>query len=84
MSKYPFEVQTEDVQPLSVLSPEGEIVNPDLMPELTDEQLKEIMYRMVFTRHGTSVPSLGPPRPPRLLCAGIRSGSFHGRQRVPA
>lgn len=50
MSKYPFEVQTEDVQPLSVLSPEGEIVNPDLMPELTDEQLKEIMYRMVFTR----------------------------------
>ncbi len=57
MSKYPFEVQTEDVQPLSVLSPEGEIVNPDLMPELTDEQLKEIMYRMCSRGHGTSVPS---------------------------
>ncbi|MBW7477584.1 pyruvate dehydrogenase (acetyl-transferring) E1 component subunit alpha [Paenibacillus oenotherae] len=50
MSKLPYEVQTEPVLPLSVLSPEGEIVNPDLMPALTDDQLKEIMYRMVFTR----------------------------------
>lgn len=50
MSKFPFEVQTEEVTPLSVLSPEGEIVNPDMMPELSDDQLKEIMYRMVFTR----------------------------------
>jgi pyruvate dehydrogenase E1 component alpha subunit len=50
MSKLPYEVQTEPVQPLSVLSPEGEIVNPDFMPNLSDEQLKEVMYRMVFTR----------------------------------
>jgi pyruvate dehydrogenase E1 component alpha subunit len=50
MSKVPYEVQTEPVQPLSVLSPEGEIVNPDMMPKLSDDQLKEIMYRMVFTR----------------------------------
>ncbi|CAH1203308.1 Pyruvate dehydrogenase E1 component subunit alpha [Paenibacillus plantiphilus] len=50
MSKLPYEVQTEPVLPLSVLSPEGDIVNPDLMPNLTDDQLKEVMYRMVFTR----------------------------------
>ncbi|SDX77890.1 pyruvate dehydrogenase (acetyl-transferring) E1 component subunit alpha [Paenibacillus sp. CF384] len=50
MSKLPYEVQTEPVTPLSVLSPEGEIVNEALMPNLSDEQLKEIMYRMVFTR----------------------------------
>ncbi|MFS0722310.1 pyruvate dehydrogenase (acetyl-transferring) E1 component subunit alpha [Paenibacillus sp. 1P07SE] len=50
MSKLPYEVQVEPVTPLSILSPEGEVVNPDLMPELTDEQLKEMMYRMVFTR----------------------------------
>jgi len=50
MSKLPYEVQTEPVLPLTVLSPEGEVVNPDLMPNLSDEQLKELMYRMVFTR----------------------------------
>ncbi|QCT02786.1 pyruvate dehydrogenase (acetyl-transferring) E1 component, alpha subunit [Paenibacillus algicola] len=50
MTKVPYEVYSEEVEALSVLSPEGEIVNQDLMPELTDEQLKEIMYRMVFTR----------------------------------
>lgn len=50
MSKLPYEVQAEAVEPLAVLSLEGEVINPDAMPELSDEQLKEIMYRMVFTR----------------------------------
>ncbi|WP_106767749.1 pyruvate dehydrogenase (acetyl-transferring) E1 component subunit alpha [Paenibacillus faecalis] len=50
MTKVPYEVYTEEVETLSVLSPDGEIVNKDLMPKLTDDQLKEIMYRMVFTR----------------------------------
>lgn len=50
MSKVPYEVYTEEVEALSVLSPEGEIINEDKMPNLTDDQLKEIMYRMVFTR----------------------------------
>lgn len=44
------EVRSEDVVPLQVLSPEGEIVNAERMPNLSDDQLKEIMYRMVFTR----------------------------------
>jgi pyruvate dehydrogenase E1 component alpha subunit len=44
------EVSSEDVTPLQVLSPEGEVVNPERMPKLSDDQLKEIMYRMVFTR----------------------------------
>jgi len=50
MSKLPYEVQTEPVTPLSVLSLEGDVINADALPDLTDEQLKEIMYRMVFTR----------------------------------
>lgn len=44
------QVSSADVTPLRVLSPEGEVVNPSAMPELSDDQLKEIMYRMVFTR----------------------------------
>ncbi|NIK67977.1 MULTISPECIES: pyruvate dehydrogenase (acetyl-transferring) E1 component subunit alpha [unclassified Paenibacillus] len=50
LSKLPYEVQTEPVKPLSVLSLDGDVVNPEYMPDLTDEQLKELMYRMVFTR----------------------------------
>lgn len=50
MSKVPYEVYTEEVDTLSVLSPDGEIVNKEKLPDLTDDQLKEIMYRMVFTR----------------------------------
>ena len=44
------EVHSADIAPLRVLSSEGEVINPDRMPKLSDEQLKEIMYRMVFTR----------------------------------
>ncbi|GIM47248.1 pyruvate dehydrogenase E1 component subunit alpha [Collibacillus ludicampi] len=35
---------------IQILSPEGKVVNPDLMPQLTDEQLRELMRKMVFTR----------------------------------
>jgi len=44
------EVRAADVAPLQVLSLEGDVINPEFLPDLTDEQLKEIMYRMVFTR----------------------------------
>ncbi|RWZ60757.1 pyruvate dehydrogenase (acetyl-transferring) E1 component subunit alpha [Halobacillus fulvus] len=33
-----------------ILNEEGEIVNKDAMPDLSDEELKEIMRRMVYTR----------------------------------
>jgi pyruvate dehydrogenase E1 component alpha subunit len=33
-----------------VLSPEGTIVNEEHMPKLSDDQLRELMRRMVFTR----------------------------------
>ncbi|WP_373230994.1 pyruvate dehydrogenase (acetyl-transferring) E1 component subunit alpha [Cohnella sp.] len=46
----PHEVKSDNVTPLQVLSPEGKVVNPERMPKLSDDQLKEIMYRMVFTR----------------------------------
>ncbi|KHE66735.1 thiamine pyrophosphate-dependent enzyme, partial [Halobacillus sp. BBL2006] len=33
-----------------IMNEEGEIVNEDAMPDLSDEDLKEIMRRMVYTR----------------------------------
>ncbi|MBM7692433.1 pyruvate dehydrogenase E1 component alpha subunit [Peribacillus deserti] len=35
---------------LQILNEEGEVVNEAAMPELTDEQLQELMTRMVYTR----------------------------------
>lgn len=45
-----YEVVAQEVEALTVLSPEGEIVNQEAVPDLSDDQLKEIMRRMVFTR----------------------------------
>lgn len=33
-----------------ILSPEGKVVNKDALPKLTDDQLRELMRKMVFTR----------------------------------
>ncbi|MCH2930718.1 pyruvate dehydrogenase (acetyl-transferring) E1 component subunit alpha, partial [Listeria monocytogenes] len=35
---------------VQILNEKGEIVNPDLMPDLTEDQLVELMTRMVWTR----------------------------------
>ncbi|WJH34256.1 pyruvate dehydrogenase (acetyl-transferring) E1 component subunit alpha [Paenibacillus aurantius] len=45
-----YEVYAQEVEPLSILSPEGKIINEEEMPNLSDDQLKELMRRMVFTR----------------------------------
>jgi len=50
MSKYVTEVQAEQVPTLSILAADGSVVNEEAMPKLTDEQLRELMRRMVFTR----------------------------------
>lgn len=50
MTKPNYEVQIKEIEMLKVLSPDGEIVNKEAMPELSDDQLKELMRRMVFTR----------------------------------
>ncbi|HEY4552121.1 MAG TPA: pyruvate dehydrogenase (acetyl-transferring) E1 component subunit alpha [Bacillaceae bacterium] len=42
-----IESQFEMVQ---ILNEEGEIVNKTAMPDLTDDQLQELMHRMVYTR----------------------------------
>jgi len=44
------EVRVEEPRPLQVLSPEGAVVNREMMPALGDNELREIMRRMVFTR----------------------------------
>jgi len=46
----PHIVHSEPVQPLRVLRPDGRDVEAGKMPPLSDEQLRELMRRMVFTR----------------------------------
>jgi pyruvate dehydrogenase E1 component alpha subunit len=43
-------VTSAAVTPFRILSNEGELISPDKMPQLSDEQLIELMRRMVFTR----------------------------------
>lgn len=45
-----YSVKLQPIEMLKVLSPEGKIINEDMVPDLTDDQLREIMRRMVFTR----------------------------------
>ena len=44
------EVVSEQFQMFQILNEEGEVVNEAAMPELSDEQLQELMSRMVYTR----------------------------------
>ncbi|WP_083964264.1 pyruvate dehydrogenase (acetyl-transferring) E1 component subunit alpha [Shimazuella kribbensis] len=44
------EIKVAPITTFSVLSPEGKVVNEDEVPNLSDEQLQELMKRMVFTR----------------------------------
>ncbi|MCL6547964.1 MAG: pyruvate dehydrogenase (acetyl-transferring) E1 component subunit alpha [Alicyclobacillus sp.] len=43
-------LETRPVPYLQILDADGQVTHPELMPKLTDEQLRELMYRMVFTR----------------------------------
>ncbi|MCP8970310.1 pyruvate dehydrogenase (acetyl-transferring) E1 component subunit alpha [Ectobacillus ponti] len=45
-----FQAIQAQFQTFQILNEEGEVVNPDAMPDLTDDQLKELMTRMVYTR----------------------------------
>ena len=44
------EVVSEQFQMFQILNEEGEVVNEAAMPDLSDEQLQELMRRMVYTR----------------------------------
>ncbi|MDF2902999.1 MAG: pyruvate dehydrogenase component subunit alpha [Bacillus sp. (in: firmicutes)] len=48
--KKQFEIVEEQFQTLQILNEEGQVVNESAMPELSDEQLQELMSRMVYTR----------------------------------
>ena len=45
-----YEVKLDAIEPLQVLSPEGKIVNEAMNPKFSDDELREIMRRMAFTR----------------------------------
>jgi pyruvate dehydrogenase E1 component alpha subunit len=45
-----LEKVSDQFQTLQILNEEGEVVNEAAMPELSDEQLQELMRRMVYTR----------------------------------
>lgn len=42
--------QTGNNSPLQILAPDGTLLRPEMMPKITDEELREVMRRMVFTR----------------------------------
>lgn len=50
LEKPAFEVRIDQIEPLSVIDAKGNVTNPDYLPQLTNDQLREIMRRMVFTR----------------------------------
>lgn len=49
-AKKALEVVEEQFETLQILNEQGEVVNEAAMPDLTDEQLQELMRRMVYTR----------------------------------
>lgn len=53
-AQFDVQAQLEQVanqfQTLQILNEEGEVVNESAMPDLSDEQLQELMTRMVYTR----------------------------------
>ncbi|MFC0274659.1 pyruvate dehydrogenase (acetyl-transferring) E1 component subunit alpha [Metabacillus herbersteinensis] len=49
-SKKQFENIAKQFETFQILNEEGKVVNEAAMPELSDEQLKELMTRMVYTR----------------------------------
>jgi pyruvate dehydrogenase E1 component alpha subunit len=49
-AKKTLEVVEEQFQTLQILNEEGKVVNEAAMPDLSDEQLQELMRRMVYTR----------------------------------
>ncbi|MDQ0272443.1 pyruvate dehydrogenase (acetyl-transferring) E1 component subunit alpha [Cytobacillus purgationiresistens] len=49
-AKKQLEKVEEQFQMLQILNEEGKVVNESAMPDLSDEQLQELMHRMVYTR----------------------------------
>ncbi|RBP95063.1 pyruvate dehydrogenase E1 component alpha subunit [Cytobacillus firmus] len=49
-AKKQLETVEEQFQTLQILNEDGKVVNESAMPDLSDEQLQELMRRMVYTR----------------------------------
>lgn len=49
-SKKQFEAISKQFETFQILNEEGKVVNESAMPDISDEQLKELMRRMVYTR----------------------------------
>lgn len=49
-AKKTLDLVAEQFQTLQILNEEGQVVNESAMPEISDEQLQELMRRMVYTR----------------------------------
>lgn len=44
------EIRTEAIKTIQILDQKGKLISPELEPKLSDEQLRELMRRMVYTR----------------------------------
>lgn len=45
-----YEVEIQPITALQLISPQGKVTNENILPKLSDDQMKELMRRMVFTR----------------------------------
>ncbi len=67
----------EQFQTFQILNEQGEVVNESAMPDLSDEELQELMSRMVYTRILRSTFNfIKPTRTIRILCTDCWSRSF--------
>lgn len=74
--KSPVEGIEEKFEMIQILNEDGKIVNEDAMPDLSDDDLVELMRRMVYTRV-LDQRSIALNRQGRLvLCTDSRARSF--------
>ena len=67
----------EKFEMFQILNEEGEIVNKDADPNLSDEELIELMTRMVYTTYfGSTFNFIKPSRSSRILCTNSGARSF--------
>lgn len=50
LEKKQYEIRVETINRLEILDKDGNVVNEEAMPKISNEKLKEIMRKMVFTR----------------------------------
>ena len=77
MLKHVLETVENQFEMLQILNEEGKIVNEDLVPDLSDDELKELMRENgLHPYFRPAFHCVKPSRTTRILCADCRTGSI--------